>query len=300
MYRLKIVKLSQIELEDEFRSNDEDLGLELDIKRNGLTNALMVEQKCDDKYILVDGHRRFRALQHLGIQEALCQIEEHSSTEERIIKRLREEFHTKKRTPSDVEDMIEYLLDKGYTVKRIASECNVTVPTIKKYIRGLDVDPKWKEDQKKANVGHHVMTDLHELKITKEKKEFFKEKYLKKEINGADVKELKRVTKMDAFARIPKKQEKSCLTEVTYERKSERNRINNIVYQYRLTAGYDEESHTYVYYDLIEKLKAIEFTLGNKYFVDNLTPIQHKSIGNLLKEIQTLHNPDSDWENASN
>ncbi|MCD8503243.1 MAG: ParB/RepB/Spo0J family partition protein [Bacillaceae bacterium] len=129
----KKIKLSQIRLETSYRKSEKDLSLELSISRQGLNVPLTVEEEGKNQYVLVDGYRRFYALDFLGKEYAECSVEKLSSEEERIVKRLGIELHTKKRTAYQLERMINRLLEnEKYDTKLIASLCGVTEATIKK------------------------------------------------------------------------------------------------------------------------------------------------------------------------
>lgn len=100
------VKLSQIRLETSYRKTEKDLSLELSINRHGLKVPLTVEKEGKNQYVLVDGYRRFYALEFLGLEDVECRVEKLSSEEERIVKRLGVELHTKKRTAYQLERII--------------------------------------------------------------------------------------------------------------------------------------------------------------------------------------------------
>ncbi|MFA9560373.1 ParB/Srx family N-terminal domain-containing protein [Evansella sp. AB-rgal1] len=66
----KKIKLSQIRLETSYRKSEKDLSLELSISRQGLNVPLIVEEEGENQYVLVDGYRRFYALEFLGVEDA--------------------------------------------------------------------------------------------------------------------------------------------------------------------------------------------------------------------------------------
>lgn len=139
--QLEQIKLSKIRLETTFRSKEKDLSLELDINRNGLKIPLIVEKISENEYVLVDGYRRFYALEFLGRKDVICTVRNATSEEDRIMKRLGMELHTTKKTAYQLGRMISRLLQsKDYNVKRIASLCHVNKETIIKYIRDSDVE----------------------------------------------------------------------------------------------------------------------------------------------------------------
>ncbi|PFA51598.1 chromosome partitioning protein ParB, partial [Bacillus cereus] len=90
------------------------------------------------------GYRRFWALKHLNVPLVTCKVEKLISKDSRVLKRLRIELKSKKKTGYEVERMISFLLGDGYTEDDIAKQCNIQKKTVKKYINGKDVNTHWK------------------------------------------------------------------------------------------------------------------------------------------------------------
>jgi hypothetical protein len=130
--KFKSIALEHIKLEDESRKNLEDLSLATSIKQNGLIEPLIVEEKNSNCFILVEGYRRFWALKHLNVPFVTCKVEKITSKDSRILKRLRVELKSKKKTGYEVERMISFLLDNGYTEDDIAKQCNIQKKNCKK------------------------------------------------------------------------------------------------------------------------------------------------------------------------
>ncbi|WP_226036126.1 ParB N-terminal domain-containing protein [Aquibacillus saliphilus] len=211
----KKIKLSQIRLETSYRRSEKDLSLELSISRQGLKVPLTVEEESGNQYVLVDGYRRFYTLDFLGMEDAECNVEKRSSEEERIVKRLGIELHTKKRTAYQLERMINRLLEnEKYDTKIIASLCDVKEDTIKKYIRGSDVDPEWLSKGEKNNAGRHAYTEIHHLNISKENKDYIAGKYGDRQINKTAVGVIKKATGEKAFKDIPEEHVKECVNQI--------------------------------------------------------------------------------------
>lgn len=208
----KKIKLSQIRLETSYRKSEKDLSLELSINRQELKVPLIVEEEGKNQFVLVDGYRRFYALEFLGMEDAECSIEKLSSEEERIVKRLGIELHTKKRTAYQLERMINRLLEnEKYDTKLIASLCGVTEETIKKYVRSSDVKPKWLKKGEGKNAGRHAYTDILYLNIREVNKGYIADKYGDRQINKTAVGVIKKATGEKAFKDIPEEHVKECV-----------------------------------------------------------------------------------------
>ena len=73
------LKIDQIELDDnqprkEYGSKLDQEKLASSISQFGLQEPLMVSQVEDNRYIIIDGHRRYLCLKELGIEKAMCQV----------------------------------------------------------------------------------------------------------------------------------------------------------------------------------------------------------------------------------
>ncbi|MFH7820737.1 ParB/RepB/Spo0J family partition protein [Neobacillus thermocopriae] len=259
------------------------MSLELDISRNGLKVPLIVEEKGENQYVLVDGYRRYFALDFLKIEAAECIVETYSSEEERIVKRLSKELHTKRRTAYQLERMIKRLLEnEKYDIPLIASLCNVTEGTIRKYVRGADIDPEWFRIGEENNLGRHTLTEIHNLNINQEVINDIFEKYKEKQINKSTVHAIKKAIKEKAFMDILGDNVKMCMDEIIDHKNKEYEAVRAIVYEYSLQAGYTKESHTFIHRLILSLLSRVEKIFHNKNYVDYLTTKQKKEIRKLL------------------
>jgi ParB-like chromosome segregation protein Spo0J len=189
--------------------------LELDITRQGLKVPLTVEEESKNQYVLVDGYRRYYALEFIGVEEAYCNVEEPSSEEERIVKRLGIELHTKRRTAYQLERMINRLLEsEEYDARLIASLCNVKEATITKYVRGFDVNPEWLRRGEQTGAGRHAFTEIHNLNVSDETKNYIADRYIDREIPKTTIEVIKKATKEKAFKDIPEENVKECIDEI--------------------------------------------------------------------------------------
>lgn len=137
---VKKIRLAQIRLETDFRSKEKDLSLEMSLQRHGLQEPLVVEMEDQQRYVLVDGYRRFYALDFLGVQWADCVVETETSSEERAVRRLRQELHggKERKTAYHLDKMVQWLAETGsYDPLLLARLCSVRLEVILKYIPGV-------------------------------------------------------------------------------------------------------------------------------------------------------------------
>lgn len=93
--KVQKIKLKDILIEEPFRKQNFHLELAYDIKSNGLRNPIKVEKTDENKFVLVEGYRRYFALRYIDENHANCIIENKTSEVTRVIKRLSTEFQQK-------------------------------------------------------------------------------------------------------------------------------------------------------------------------------------------------------------
>jgi ParB-like chromosome segregation protein Spo0J len=294
--QLKKIKLSQIRLETSYRNKEKDLSLELAINRYGLKVPLIVEKESENQYVLVDGYRRFYALEFLGIKDAECSVEKLSSEEERIVKRLGIELHTKRRTAYQLERMINRLLEnEKYDTKLIGSLCNVTEGTITKYIRGSNVNPEWLRRGEQTGAGRHAFTDIHKLNISEETKNYIAEQYIDRKINKTTVEVIKKATKEKAFKDIPEENLKECIDKIIVKQSKIYETVKEIVSENSLQARYTEGSHTFIHNLTLNLFTRIGRIFNNTYYISYLSNKQKDQLTKSLRNLLLILNPPIKW-----
>jgi ParB-like nuclease domain len=294
--QLKKIKLSQIRLETSFRKSEKDLSLEMDISRQGLKVPLIVEEESENQFVLVDGYRRFYALEFIGLEDAYCDVVEHSSEEGRIVKRLGLELHTKKRTGYHLEEMIASLLEsKKYDVSTIASLCNVTLATITKYVNGSDVNREWIRRRKQTGAGFHGLTVIHNLNVSDENKNYIVDKYIGREISKTIVDTIKKATKEKAFQDIPEEDVTECLEEIIVQQSRNYENVKEVVNEKSLQAGYSKSSHTFVHKLTLKLLTRVESIFRNKYYVQSLSKKQKSELTKKVRSLLMSLDPPLTW-----
>ncbi len=271
------LKLSQISLETFFREKERNENLELSIASNGLRFPLVVEEVNENNYVLVDGYRRYYALKFIGKKEAECTVEKLTSPEGRLLKRLAIEFHTEKRNPYQLERMINQLLAiKNYDIKEIAELCSVTVDTVKKYIKGREINPEWIRVGEEKELGRHVLTDIYYLNnISYKTKECIFKLYSEKEITGTAVKNIELITRIPGFKSFPEKVKKECIDEVIQFGIKDKEMMDEIVSKKSLQSNFNAESHKFLENQLIKLINRIKKILLSTNFVNKM-PLNKK------------------------
>lgn len=283
--KFKNISLEYIKLEDEFRKNLEDFSLATSVKQNGLIEPLIVEEKNSNCFILVEGYRRFWALKHLNIPVVTCKVEQLTSEHSRVLKRLRVELKSKRKTGYEVERMISFLLDDGYTEDDIAKQCNIQKKTVKKYINGKDVNNHWKIRAEQSGAGRHGLTEIHHLtNIHPDNKEYVADIYIKRRINANNVESIKTLTKLDEFNKSSKNFQRDCINDMIGDESLNNERLKDIVFTRSLKQQYTLSVHQYVF-DKVLRLfdKVIDSCCHN--FVNHLTPVQKKDLQRKIKII---------------
>ncbi|MGR5941031.1 ParB/RepB/Spo0J family partition protein [Bacillus pacificus] len=283
--KFKNISLEYIKLEDEFRKNLEDFSLATSIKQNGLIEPLIVEEKNSNCFILVEGYRRFWALKHLNIPVVACKVEKLTSKDSRVLKRLRVELKSKRKTGYEVERMISFLLDDGYTEDDIAKQCNIQKKTVKKYINGKDVNTQWKIRAEQSGAGIHGLTEIHHLtNIHPENKEYVADIYIKRRINANNVESIKKLTALEEFNKSSKDSQRDCINDMIGDESLNNERLKDIVFTRSLKQQYTLSVHQYVF-DKVLRLfdKIIDSCCHN--FVNYLTPVQKKDLQRKIKII---------------
>ncbi|WP_085990910.1 ParB/RepB/Spo0J family partition protein [Oceanobacillus senegalensis] len=275
---LHFVFLSDIVLEKSYRKVNFDSKLALDIAKHGLSVPMIVE-KQNGKYILVDGYRRYVALRHIEANSAWCIVEKETSKQNRIIKRLKNEFHNKKRTGYEMLGMITDLMEQNFDEKEIARNCNVTLRTVKKYIKASKVPKEWLSDGQVAGVGIQGLIDIYNLDQLKgDNKEYLKNLYIDKKITGEQIKEIKRSITNAPFNELTTISQKKTLDDMVHSIKDNNSiSFKDIIYENSLKEKHNDKSHGYIF-NLIIKSLDHSLSLLSKNFTTHLSIEQKNAI----------------------
>lgn len=292
----RLIKLSQIRVESSFRNENRDESLELSLNKEGQRVPIIVEKEGNGQYVLVEGYRRYNALISIGKKKAQCIVEEVTSEEQRLIKRLDIEFHTEKRNAYQLEKMINQLLKLNkHDAKSIAKLCNVTEETVRKYLKGREVNPDWVRRGEQANVGRHGLTDIHTFQnVGIETKEYILDLYIGGQINGTSLGQIKEITKVPVFKDISEEDKKECIDEVIIRGIKDKEVMSEIVSNKRLEISYDETSLENITNLIVKLLYRVNNLLRKKHYVNYLAPNQRLNIQKLLEGSIVLLNIKND------
>ena len=114
------------------------------IKEKGLLSPITVVQK-GDHYELIVGQRRFLACKKLGLERIPAIIREETDDTDYLTLSLIENIHRSDMSPIDKATAYNSLFEKYNDYEKVAKETGISVATIKKYLKLLDLAPALKE-----------------------------------------------------------------------------------------------------------------------------------------------------------
>jgi ParB-like chromosome segregation protein Spo0J len=140
---MNLIPVHRITVDKTFNVRDDygDIeGLAKDIAQNGLHFPLKVRLD-EDKVVLVDGHRRLRAIhyaqKHLKapLESVYCLTENKGSNEDtRILEMFSTGSHTKPLTPLEQARALKRLIDLNWSVSRIAGQTGFGEPKVRQLL----------------------------------------------------------------------------------------------------------------------------------------------------------------------
>lgn len=141
------------------------------IKANGVKVPLRGHKDKDGKYYITDGHRRLKALQHLfdteGIDMFIPLISDSRDTEEQRIINLIICNQGKKLNPVEEADVVNRLINYGYTQSEIQEKLGFTKIYVKNLVL-LNSAPKKLKNMITGNIVSATLT----IQILREEKDF--------------------------------------------------------------------------------------------------------------------------------
>jgi ParB family chromosome partitioning protein len=150
---IKDIQLSKIRVSDlntrkDLESGTEDsslVDLANSIKEKGLLNPVIVRRNEDDTYDLIVGQRRFLACQKLGWGTIPAIIRAITDDTDGTIISLIENVHRAEMNPIDKARAYNTIYEKYEDYNKVAYETGVSVATIKRYLKLLDLVPSIQE-----------------------------------------------------------------------------------------------------------------------------------------------------------
>ena len=142
------ISLSEYNTRKDLSAGTEDASLDdlaNSIKEKGLLNPIIVRRKSDGTYELIAGQRRFLACQKLGWKTIPAIIRDITDDTDAIIISLIENVHRADMNPIDKAKAYQRIFKKYKDLKMVAKETGVSVSTIRKYLKLLDLAPSIQE-----------------------------------------------------------------------------------------------------------------------------------------------------------
>ncbi len=115
------------------------------IKEKGLLSPITVVQK-GDTYELIVGQRRYLACKKLGFQKIPAIIRNESDDTDYLALSLIENIHRSDMSPIDKARAYNSLFEKYHDYDKVSNETGISVVTIRKYVKLLDLAPNCKID----------------------------------------------------------------------------------------------------------------------------------------------------------
>ncbi len=136
--------VSEFNTRKDLQSGTEDAGLQDladSIRERGLLNPITVNARTDGKYDLIAGQRRFMAYQRLGQMSIPCIIREELDDVDATVVSLIENVHRADMNPIDKARAYQRLYESLGSYSLVAKQANVSVTTVTRYLRLLNLTP---------------------------------------------------------------------------------------------------------------------------------------------------------------
>lgn len=142
--RLSEICISDLNTRKDLGAGTEDsslVDLANSIEEKGLLNPIIVKRNKDDTYDLIVGQRRFLACQKLGWETIPAIIRDITDDMDGTIISLIENVHRADMNPIDKARAYSKIYQKYEDYSKVARETGVSVTTIKRYLKILDLAP---------------------------------------------------------------------------------------------------------------------------------------------------------------
>jgi ParB family chromosome partitioning protein len=207
--QLATIALEKISVREQVRTkfNDESLReLADNIKVNGLIQPLVIHRE-DDKFFLICGERRFRAMNLISMKEAPCFILENKTKEELMAiqfseNQAREDLHY----IDQADSIFGYQTLTGSSERKITAALGISKSEVHRCLMIAKLPKKIKEAAKQFNTEKYVLLEWDEMP-----KNEFRDEILEKILKGEIVKrvQLKRILSQVQIDKPKKKSDSS-------------------------------------------------------------------------------------------
>lgn len=152
---------------DSFRI--EELGTDI-AARGQLEPIRVCWSPSDDRYIIVSGLRRWKAIVAAGITKVYCIfIEEYLSSREIALERLVDALHTEQPDQLEVAELISSVMDEHqWSVNQVAKAMKVSAPTISRYLSLVNLPAGVKDSVQQGQIAPSVAYEISKLAHTQD------------------------------------------------------------------------------------------------------------------------------------
>lgn len=157
------------------------------IKKHGIMNPLVVERMKGGLYQLVDGERRFRASQELGLKTVPAIVVDEMSDTERLVKQFHLQEQHQGWSPVEKAVAIGHLAESlGSTPVEIAKMLDLPERTIRDYIGfwSLSHRKEYQKSEMPIALAHHIVRTVSKAKKLYEKT--FEEEFTREECDALE------------------------------------------------------------------------------------------------------------------
>ena len=152
--KMNEISLSEYNTRKDLNAGTEDTGLEdlaKSIRENGLLNPIIVMKKDESTYELIVGQRRFLACQKLEWDTIPAIIRDFTDDIDATIISLIENVHRADMNPLDKARAYQRINEKYNDLKKVVKVTGVSVQTIRKYLKLLNLAPSIQEKLSTTN-----------------------------------------------------------------------------------------------------------------------------------------------------
>ncbi len=146
--QMNLINVSAVNTRKDLGAGTEDASLDdlaSSIREKGLLNPVTVRKKEDGRYDLIAGQRRFLACKKLGWNTISAIIREKMDDIDATIISLIENVHRADMNPIDKAKAYQKIYEKYNDYDRVAKETGVSIPTIRRYMKLLNLAPSIQE-----------------------------------------------------------------------------------------------------------------------------------------------------------
>lgn len=128
---IRLIELDSNQPRKEYGSPFEQEKLTRSIQQFGLQEPIMVTQKDENRYIIIDGHRRYLCLKELGLEHVMCQVYPELDDGELEVRRYEKQNNRKGWKPMEKSNSLSRAKTKlGIRNEELAKLLNLSKTTV--------------------------------------------------------------------------------------------------------------------------------------------------------------------------